>query len=166
MFSIGYCYCRKKHQNCDNPINTCIGLGIPPGQSLYDIHTKREFFKAVSKEEIIELLNDCDDRGLVHQVIYFPSPNFYYVICNCCTCCCEPLSNYKKFLLPKIIKADFIEVTDTSNCTNCGNCIEICPFDARKLDSNKTLIVDRERCFGCGVCVRKCPVNAIKLIKR
>ena len=166
VFSIGWCYCRTKHKNCDNPINTCIGLGVPPGQSLYDIHTRREFFKVVSKEEIIELLNDCDDRGLVHQVIYFPEPNFYYVICNCCTCCCETLSNYKKFLSPKVIKSDFIELTNRKLCNNSGNCVEICPFDARKIEVNNKLIVDRERCFGCGLCVRKCPQNAITLVKR
>ncbi|MHA1213632.1 MAG: hypothetical protein ACTSSH_14390, partial [Candidatus Heimdallarchaeota archaeon] len=25
--SIGYCYCRTKHQNCDNPIWSCIHIG-------------------------------------------------------------------------------------------------------------------------------------------
>ncbi len=166
VFSIGWCYCRTKHKNCDNPINTCIGLGVPPGQSLYDIHTKREFFKAVSKEEIIELLNDCDDRGLVHQVIYFPEPNFYYVICNCCTCCCETLSNYRKFLSPKVIKSDFIELTNEEICNDCGKCMEICPFDARKMNSYNKFIVDSEKCFGCGLCIRRCPEHAITLIKR
>ncbi|NHI91205.1 MAG: 4Fe-4S dicluster domain-containing protein [Candidatus Lokiarchaeota archaeon] len=166
VFTIGYCYCRKKHHNCDNPIYTCIGLGVPPGQTLYTIDSKKEFFKEVSKEEIIQLLNDCDDRGLVHQLIYFPDPNFYYVICNCCTCCCETLNNYKKFLSPEIIKSDFIEITDNKKCINCGTCINICPFDARKYDSNNKLVVNRERCFGCGICIRKCPESAIKLIKK
>ena len=166
VFSIGYCYCRRKHHNCDNPLYTCMGLGVPPGKTLYTIDSKKEFFKEVSKEEIIKLLNDCDDRGLIHQLIYFPDPNFYYVICNCCTCCCEVLNNYKQYLSPKIIKSDFIEATDMNACKNCGTCVSICPFDARKINSAGLLNVDRDRCFGCGVCIRKCPENAIKLVKR
>ncbi|MHA1786196.1 MAG: ATP-binding protein [Candidatus Helarchaeota archaeon] len=169
IFAIGECYCRTKHRhetNCQHPIHTCILISPPSGNSLLDIENKKEHFKRVSKEEIIEVLNDCDDRGLVHQLIYFPDPNYYYVICNCCTCCCEAIHNYKQFLTPQIIKSDFIELTDLDSCINCGKCIEICPFDARQFDSDKKLIVNRERCFGCGVCVRKCPQNAIKLIKR
>lgn len=168
LFAIGECYCRKKHQKetgCTHPTHTCILINVPQGKSLYDIGERKIVYNNVPKQEIIDILNDCDDRGLVHQLIYFPSPNYFYVICNCCTCCCEALSNYKKFLTPQVVKSDFIEITDEDKCKNCGNCVEICPFDARIIKNGK-LIIKREICFGCGVCIRKCPENAIKLIKR
>ena len=152
---IAECYCRTKHQNCDNPTHTCMILSNAPGRSLHDIDKHEIAYKNVSKGEIINILNDCDDRGLVHQVIYFPSPNYYYVICNCCTCCCEGLHNYKHFLSPKIVKSDFLAVTDLTKCKTHGDCVSICPFDARKLDKNGKLKLDMSKCFGCGLCIRK-----------
>ena len=165
VFAIGECYCRMKHRNCDNPTHTCILLSPLSGRSLYDIGARKIKYKNVSKEEIIDLLNDCDDRGLIHQLIYFPSPNYFYVICNCCFCCCTALKNYKKFLTPDVVKSDFIEQTDNSKCISCGSCVEFCHFDARKIINDK-LEIDQTKCFGCGLCIRKCPENAIKLIKK
>ena len=165
VFSIGICYCRTKHKNCDHPTHTCIGLTPLPGKSLHDIHYRDAKFKRVSKEKIVDILNDCDDRGLVHQLIYFPSPNYFYVICNCCTCCCEALHNYKKFLSPQIVKSDFVEQTALNKCVNCGTCVEFCPFDARVV-INERLVVNQSKCFGCGLCINKCPEKAIKLLKK
>ncbi|MFX1273651.1 MAG: ATP-binding protein [Promethearchaeota archaeon] len=168
VFAIGECYCRKKHQKetgCTHPRNTCILINAPQGKSLYDIGEREILFKNVSKDYIIALLDYCDKKGLVHQLIHFPSPNYFYVICNCCICCCEILSNYKKFLTPAVVKSDFIEITDTEICINCGKCVINCPFEARKFN-NSRLIVDELKCFGCGLCIRKCPQNAIKLTKR
>ena len=165
LFAIGECYCRTKHQNCVNPTHTCILISPPQGKSLYDIANRKIVYKNVSKQEIIDILNECDDRGLVHQLIYFPSPNYFYVICNCCPCCCESLANFKKFGSPKVIKSDFSEKTDKSKCINCGKCTEICHFGARKMLENE-LIIDQSKCYGCGLCIRRCPENAIILMKR
>jgi MinD superfamily P-loop ATPase len=42
-------------------------------------------------------------------------------------------------------------------CTECGECLERCQFDAISPD----FVVDRIDCEGCGVCVHFCPVEAI-----
>ncbi|HID29601.1 MAG TPA: (4Fe-4S)-binding protein [Desulfobacterales bacterium] len=42
-------------------------------------------------------------------------------------------------------------------CTECGECLERCQFDAISPD----FVVDRIDCEGCGVCVYFCPVEAI-----
>lgn len=165
LFGIGECYCRTKHQNCDNPTHTCILLSPPQGKSLHDIDYRNITFKNVSKQEVINVLDECDERGLVHQLIYFPSPNYFYVICNCCECCCESLANFKRYGSPGIVKSDFIEITDESKCVNCGICVEACHFGARIMNCEK-LIIDRSKCFGCGLCIRKCPECAIQLIKK
>ncbi|MBI9089453.1 MAG: ATP-binding protein [Desulfobacterium sp.] len=42
-------------------------------------------------------------------------------------------------------------------CTECGECLERCQFDAISTD----FIVDAIACEGCGVCVHYCPMDAI-----
>ncbi len=165
---IGWCYCRsiqRKYEepNCDHPIFSCIHLGF--GKSLYEIPYKSYNLKKASKKEIVELLEDCDKRGLVHQLIYFPNPQFYYIICNCCPCCCVVLKKFLEYGSPQMVKSDFIAKTDLAKCKNCGNCEEWCHFKARDFFNNK-LHFNSIRCFGCGICVSKCPNNAITLIKK
>ena len=49
-------------------------------------------------------------------------------------------------------------------CTACGQCLEVCRYDAvRVVDTGgeKTFRVDLLACEGCGVCARFCPTGAI-----
>lgn len=166
---ISYCYCRAVQRannppNCDYPLYTCIHLTY--GKDLNEIGEKDMKFKNVSKQEVIDLLEICDKKGLVHQLIYFPSPDFYYVICNCCPSCCIILNNYRKEGLPKVIKSDFISFTDLHSCNNCGECVDWCHFGARTLQGEK-LQFNESLCVGCGICCNsRCPHDAIKLIKK
>jgi Pyruvate/2-oxoacid:ferredoxin oxidoreductase delta subunit len=165
---IGWCYCRSvqrkyENPNCDHPLFSCIHLSF--GNSLYEIPYKSYNLKKVSKNEIISLLHECDERGLVHQLIYFPNPQFYYIICNCCPCCCVVLNKFLRNGSPQIIKSDFIAKTESIRCTNCGNCEKWCYFGARIL-INGNLQFSSTQCFGCGICVSKCPNNAILLIPK
>ncbi len=158
VLGVSWCYCRAtqrkyNHPNCDHPLNTCIHIGF--GQSLYEIPFKSENLKKVSKEEIKELIEDCDKRGLVHQLIYFPSPQFYYIVCNCCKCCCTVLKNFIERGSPRVVKSDFIAETNISKCTNCGECVDWCHFGARKLVDGKFNFIPI-KCFGCGLCVSRC----------
>lgn len=166
VHAIGECYCRKKHHRCDNPTHTCILLGPNAGQSLHEIPYRTSKFERVSKERVMNVLEDAHKRGLVHQTIFFPSPEYFYVICNCCTCCCEVLHEYKRFGAPAVIASAFVQHTNPDSCNDCGACITACPFDARRLDARGTLEVLGDRCLGCGVCVRRCPAGAITLHRR
>jgi NAD-dependent dihydropyrimidine dehydrogenase PreA subunit len=166
VFAIGECYCRTKHKKCDNPTSTCILLGPNAGRSLAEVPYRTSTFTRVSKERIVQVLDDADKRGLVHQTIFFPSPDYFYVICNCCTCCCEALHDFKRFGTPAIVKSDFIERTDVGKCTGCGSCVLACPLDARRVIDGGMVQVKPEKCFGCGVCVRRCPEGLINLVKR
>ncbi|MFX0040929.1 MAG: 4Fe-4S binding protein [Promethearchaeota archaeon] len=165
---ISWCYCRsvqRKYEkpNCDHPLFSCIHLGF--GKSLYEIPYKSHNLKKVSKREIEDLLEKCDERGLVHQVIYFPNPQFYYIICNCCSCCCVVLNRFLKHGSPQMIKSDFIAKIDLDKCSNCGTCEGWCYFGARSM-INEKIQFDPARCFGCGICVSKCPNQAISLIPK
>ncbi|RLB03716.1 MAG: (4Fe-4S)-binding protein [Deltaproteobacteria bacterium] len=50
-----------------------------------------------------------------------------------------------------------IAVIDNDKCSECGQCIELCRFEAIK----EGFIVDEIACEGCGVCVDFCPEQAI-----
>ena len=58
-------------------------------------------------------------------------------------------------------KTDFmggnIASIDAEKCTMCGQCIDLCRFDAIRDD----FVVDKIDCEGCGVCVDLCPEQAI-----
>lgn len=44
-----------------------------------------------------------------------------------------------------------------SRCTNCGECIKVCPQNAIKYDRNHKCVTLRDVCTGCGKCVAACP---------
>ena len=162
---ISNCYCRETQRrynepNCAHPLRTCIHIGT--GKSLYDIPFKSENLKKVSKQKVIDLLERCDQEGLIHQLIYYPNPNFYYVVCNCCPCCCIILNRFLRYGSPQMVKSDFIAMTDPQICVNCGDCTEWCYFGAR-IYSNFDLEFKPDFCFGCGLCVSKCPQKAISM---
>jgi pyruvate formate lyase activating enzyme len=54
---------------------------------------------------------------------------------------------------------------DSSKCTNCLDCIPICPTHALSATSGK-LAVSFELCNACGDCVQTCPTDAFKIYGR
>jgi len=63
---------------------------------------------------------------------------------------------------PSVLKrSDFmgggVAIIDSENCTQCGQCIDLCRFDAISQDFE----INEIDCEGCGVCVDLCPVQAI-----
>ena len=163
---ISNCYCRETQRkygdnpNFDYPLQTCIHIGL--GKDLQEIPYKSENLKKVSKDEVKALLLECDDKGLVHQLIYFPNPQYYYVVCNCDPKYCLVLNGFLKRGSPQMVKSDFVSNTNSKSCTNCGICEDWCHFRARRR-INEKLTFFPDLCFGCGLCVSKCPQKAIIL---
>ncbi len=48
-------------------------------------------------------------------------------------------------------------------CTGCGNCMEVCRFDAISLSCYGVAEVDESKCIGCGACYLACPQRVIHL---
>ncbi|MBN2065328.1 MAG: DUF362 domain-containing protein [Candidatus Thermoplasmatota archaeon] len=51
-------------------------------------------------------------------------------------------------------------IYNEKNCTYCGVCADVCPFDAITVNKKKWK-VSKRKCFGCGVCVDNCKQQAL-----
>jgi nitroreductase/NAD-dependent dihydropyrimidine dehydrogenase PreA subunit len=51
---------------------------------------------------------------------------------------------------------------DTSRCTGCGLCLDVCPSDVLALENGQVTLT-REGCFGCDHCAAVCPTEAITI---
>jgi len=75
-------------------------------------------------------------------------------------------------LRPKKVHSDTFTgrkqaIIDLEKCQGCGECIDLCRFDAITLNDDgrntSKASIDQLVCEGCGVCVEFCPENAIEL---
>jgi len=53
-------------------------------------------------------------------------------------------------------------LVDTGKCEGNGECVEVCPLDAIKVEDNLA-VVDQDECGDCGSCVDVCPTEAISM---
>ena len=49
---------------------------------------------------------------------------------------------------------------DETRCTGCGECVEVCPTDAIRLERG-VAVIDQAECSECEVCLEACPERAI-----
>mgnify|MGYP001133246150 FL=1 len=52
-------------------------------------------------------------------------------------------------------------VIDREKCIGCGACVEVCPFDALRMEGD--VAAANEKCTLCRACLNVCPVDAISL---
>ncbi|MHB8335573.1 MAG: CoB--CoM heterodisulfide reductase iron-sulfur subunit A family protein [Acidimicrobiales bacterium] len=60
-----------------------------------------------------------------------------------------------------------VAVVDATACTWCGECQQICPYEAItavSVDGREVATIDAAVCKGCGGCTSYCPSNAIDLL--
>jgi NAD-dependent dihydropyrimidine dehydrogenase PreA subunit len=164
-FAIMNCLCRDGKdlvgESCklSDMRRVCITLG-------YSAKGSFELFPSadeISKEELLNLLDDFEKEGFVLQPENCHDPKF---ICVCCGCCCGALSYYNKLDRPvdHWISNYYAEI-DPNLCNGCGVCADICQLYAISIE-NKLATIDLGRCFGCGNCVTKCKKNAITLYQK
>ena len=59
-----------------------------------------------------------------------------------------------------------IAVISKEACTGCGKCVEVCPYDAIKMENDggkDFAVINNSVCKGCGMCLPVCPPDAIEL---
>jgi ferredoxin len=154
------CVCRTHYNRCDKPKNVCMVLD-EFGQKFID----KGLARSIGFEEATQVLKRADESGLVHLSLYRPGQGLC-ALCSCCSCCCNNLQLFLQYGQARLVaRADYIAATDLTLCTDCGACVDRCPFGARQLVDG-SLQYNPERCYGCGLCVSTCPVKAIELRPR
>lgn len=155
------CTCRKKVGNCIEPMDGCIGIDDDAEESIKKLGAKQ-----ISVEEAMAALKRTYDAGLVHMSYVFADKDKIERICSCCSCCCHSLSASIRFgYNDHVLSSKFITHQNEKKCINCGDCVNRCQFQARKM-INDELEYQSEKCFGCGLCLNSCPEHAIKMVER
>ena len=151
------CACRVRERRCDNPLETCISLN-----GFADYIISRGIGREISLDEAFEIVEKCEDLGLVHQTVNSDTPD---VICNCCPCCCSFLRSVLYHGKESAVaKSRYIPIFNWDQCADCEDkvCVTKCVFGGLSIKEGK-LHVDYRRCWGCGLCARACPQKAVKL---
>jgi len=164
--AVGTCQCRLASPNpcLPPPMDGCIFVGDPHA-SFMAAHN--DMFRKISQQEAVDTLEDCHEKGLVHSAFFKKDMGRrFYVICNCCSCCCGGIKAMNLFggAIPVMTPSGYAaEVSD--ECSGCGTCADnTCHFHAISMNETEDrAIIDIEKCMGCGVCVDMCPAGAITL---
>ncbi|MCD6136414.1 CoB--CoM heterodisulfide reductase iron-sulfur subunit A family protein, partial [Candidatus Bipolaricaulota bacterium] len=56
-----------------------------------------------------------------------------------------------------------VAAVDEELCSGCGICVNVCPYDAIKVERSGVAVVNEILCSGCGVCAAACPAGAIEV---
>jgi Na+-translocating ferredoxin:NAD+ oxidoreductase subunit B len=155
------CICRKGKDLLEEPCrqtelrDNCLMIG-PAAEWAVQSGNGR----AITKQEMLDLLDAADRDGLVLQPENTQSPMF---VCCCCGCCCGMLLSAKRLEKPAdYFSSNFYAAVEEQTCEGCGDCIPRCQMDAISLPEGRA-VVERGRCIGCALCVSTCPSGAMRL---
>jgi formate hydrogenlyase subunit 6/NADH:ubiquinone oxidoreductase subunit I len=153
------CPCRaQKQDSC--PRDVCLVVGEPFASFM--LEHRPDKVRRIETEEALQILDEEEERGHIHTAWFKDAMhNRFYVICNCCTCCCLGMASFFRGV-PRMTHSGYIPIVETDSCTGCGMCEEICPFQAISLNMDIPH-VNQEGCMGCGLCTSHCPTNSIRL---
>jgi len=154
------CACRVAREEPCLPLDVCLIVGEPFAQMMATHHPTRT--RWITQTEAVEILRAERDCGHIHHVFFNDAMlNRFYVICNCCNCCCGAMEAWQ-YGIEMLASSGYVAGVDSTKCVGCGTCASACGFAAIKIEG-EVAHIDRERCMGCGVCANTCPQGAITL---
>jgi len=169
------CPCRERWECKDHDISLgCIFMGDDTKNMALD---PDEGYHA-TKEQALEHVRKAIENGLVpllgrnvgeaengHGV---RDTGRFLSGCFCCECCCIGVK-YAAYGGASAMGGEgggsmegWKVKVDYEKCVGCGECVEACPYNFRKVVDDK-IAIDPDKCVGCGRCVNVCPNDAISL---
>ena len=161
------CSCKSFRQTKDDTVPRATCMFISEVTALDDTVTKYSSSEWLPSEEIIKRLEECEEAGLVHQIMCVSNPQGrkMYVLCNCDTHACVPMFLKLRYDIPFVRSSGFVcKEENISACTHCNTCIKRCPFNAVKTIDG-VIHTSKEKCYGCGLCVTKCEAKIRKMVR-
>lgn len=127
------CSCRMSRAKLgegsgDNVEDWCIGVG---DMADYLVETNKGTY--ATREEVLQILQNAEDNGFVHQITNIDGENKIFAICNCNVNICNALRTSQLFNTPNMSRSAYVAKTETEKCVACGRCVEVCPAGAVKL---------------------------------
>lgn len=158
--AVADCICRVQQglldNSCGKPLEVCLLAG---SHGAY--YVDKGMGRWVDQEEALEILDKCEEAGLVPQPFNAINPGG---MCNCCGDCCGMLRALKKHPRPvEMVVTNHYAVVEEDLCVGCEVCLDRCQMDAITMGEDGTALVDLDRCIGCGLCVTTCDAEAMTL---
>lgn len=158
--AVANCICRVQQglldQACDKPLEACFSFG-----SHAKYYVERGMGRWISQEETLEILDQCEEAGLVPQPVNSQNAGG---MCNCCGDCCGMLRALKKNPRPaEMIISNYYALVDSDLCAACETCLDRCQMEAITIGPEEVAEVNLDRCIGCGLCVTTCTTEALSL---
>ena len=126
-----------------------------------DIGSSGSGLREIIRADVDAIFREAEEKHLVTRPFRNEARTETDGSCFCCNDCCGYFLNQDY----KCDKGALIEMTKTEECTDCGACVDVCYFKARKMADGK-LAVDRGSCYGCGLCRDVCPTGCITMAPR
>lgn len=128
------CSCRKSRltydEGCaDDPEGWCVAVG---DMADYVVETGKGG-RYITREEALEIFQQAEDNGFVHQITNIDGENKIFAICNCNVNVCYALRTSQLFNTPNLSRSAYVAKVETKDCVACGKCVEVCPAGAVKL---------------------------------
>jgi NAD-dependent dihydropyrimidine dehydrogenase PreA subunit len=157
------CSCRLARPVHCEPTRVCLIIGQPFAN--FTLENKPERAHRLTQAEALALLQEEHERGHVHTAFFKEDClSRFYVICNCCKCCCGGIEAMVKYGNPIIASSGYVAHVEDEWCSGCGICVETCAFGALTLGSTAVRL-NWSKCMGCGACEGRCPQGVISLVR-
>jgi NAD-dependent dihydropyrimidine dehydrogenase PreA subunit len=163
------CVLNQKEPRCE-PLNKCISIGRDFAPLWIENCEKKYNARQITQQEALDIIEKSRETGHVTNAFFkVATGGITGVICSCCPKCCV---EFKATLLSQKFDKNIKQYSesgysvnyDSSKCTLCGKCAEICPFKAVSI-KNGAYLYDIKACMGCGLCVEHCPESALDLYR-
>jgi len=129
-------------------IETCFGPGGCPNRVILSDDLPRKLERDISKRDLKTFLRERVGGPLkMHH-------EFRISISDCANACSRP-----QIADIGLLGASVPEMSN-QDCSQCGNCVEICQEKALSLKDGSP-IIDKSRCLSCGQCILVCPTQTL-----